>query len=600
MKKIQSLINRFLFPMVLMLVLLASCSDDDNDRSFQDARIVGVKINNELFTPTYTESETIVAIPAGRDLSNVKLQILVANGELIDMVNEEEYDARKPFDLVLRAENGKDVHTKLRIQSPPKLSLFIIEGLTIPAEDVHSGSGSLIVQVPEETDLTALKVTMEFSNATSMDFKNGIELDYTDPRSFKIVGVDEETVYPYEFIITTEPVGPAFVRAMTIAGIETDSVTISGNNVLTPYVPALLDFTAVDVAFEVGFGNKVDPEFSTSGLNLLSGKTKVTITGSNGVDTEFTIATPQLSFAPLFAKKYSDLGFGDNDASALGFSGNKLLVANYSGGNKLPAIFDLTGKNLGQMDVTDVDPTGYGIRKFATDDKGAVLVLSLGISAGEQWVYKYDNASGKGAKYLSFSKASLGADHSPRAAGINISGSLDGNAIITIGLAQKTDIYVWTVTNGVLNPTPKKYGFPYTGTSYYWSVQPMPIGTKGFIGFATANNPDFANGIICFDENMNETQKLTGIVATDGKTIKHNNRLYLAYTAHANSKGVMRICDITDGSIDSYKNPIFNQTMELIGANGNATTDADFAIIDGKLHVAFICTNIGVHAYCLE
>lgn len=600
MKKIQSLINRFLFPMVLMLVLLASCSDDDNDRSYQDARIVGVKVNNELFTPTYNESETIILLPAGRDLSNVKLQILVANGELIDMVNEEEYDARKPFDLVLRAENGKDVHTKLRIQSPPKLSLFIIEGLNVPSEDVHSGTGSLIVQVPEDTDLSALKVTMEFSNAASMDFKNGIELDYTDPRSFKVVGVDEETVYPYEFIITTEPVGPAFVRAMTIAGIETDSVTISDNNVLTPYVPALLDFTSVDVTFEVGFGNKVDPEFSTSGLNLLSGKTKVTITGSNGVDTEFTIATPQLSFAPLFAKKYDDLGFGGNDASALGFSGNKLLVANYSNGTKTPAIFDLTGKKLGQMDATDLSIASFGIRKFATDDKGAVIMSSLGNSNGEQWIYKFDNADAKGTKYISFSKATLGVDYDPRAAGINISGSLDGNAVITMGIAQKTDIFVWTVTNGVLNSTPKKYGFPYTGTSFYWSVQPMPIGTKGFIGFATTNGTEFPNGIVCFDENMNETQKLTGMVVTDGKTIKYNNRLYLAYTAHANSKGVMRICDITDGSIDSYKNPIFNQTMEVTGANANATTDADFAVIDGKLHVAFVCTNIGVHAYCLE
>ncbi|MDR1624365.1 MAG: hypothetical protein LBS04_05265 [Tannerellaceae bacterium] len=600
MKKISILISRVMGMLALLSLLMVSCKDDNNNaREFEETKIVGVKIDNELFTPEYTEGETKVILPAGKDISNVKLQILVANGSLTDFQNEIEYDCRKPLPVKLKGYNGTTVETILRIQSPPKLSFFVIEGLSVSAGDVFESLSSLIVQVPETTDLTRLKVTMEFTNGTLVNFENGKELDYTSPRNFSVKGVDDETVYPYEFIITTEIVGPAFVKALKVNGIETDSVTINGT-VLTPYVPALFDFTSANVELLVGYGNKIDPSFTGSNVNLMSGDNKVKVTGSNGIETEFTIGVPQLSFAPLFAKKYSDLGFASDNLSAIGFSGSYLLAANHSAGNKLPVIFSLTGENVGRMDATGVDATSYGIRKFATDDKGAVLVLSLGMSAGDQWVYKYDSATGQGSKYINFSKVLLGVDYNPRSAGISISGSLDGNATIIIPMAQRTDIFVWTVTGGVLNSTPQKFSFPYTGTSYYWSVQPMPAGIKGFTGLATANNSGFSNGIVCFDETMSETQKLTDMVVTDGKTIKHKDRIYLAYTAHSNSKGIMRICDITDGTLESYKTPIFNQAMSVTAGNTNATVDADLSVIEGKLHVAFACTNVGLYLYCLE
>jgi hypothetical protein len=40
--------------------------------------------------------------------------------------------------------------------------------------------------------------------------------------------------------------------------------------------------------------------------------------------------------------------------------------------------------------------------------------------------------------------------------------------------------------------------------------------------------------------------------------------------------------------------------MPSTSANGNNTVDADLRVIDGKLHAAFICTNIGVRLYKLE
>lgn len=583
----------------LALILWIACSDDETGRKYEAVKIAGVKIDNVLYLPVYTETETRVDVPAGKDLSNVKVQLLVVNGNLSGFRNNAGYDCRKPMDLVLDGYDGTRATTRLRVVSAPKLSSFLIEGVQVENDAIHTGDGSLIVQVPATTDLTALKVTMEFLNGTFVDFENDRPLDYTQPQRFTLLGSDGESTYSYEFVITTDAVGPASVKEMVIGGVRTDSV-VADRTTLIPYLPALLDFTSVDIALSVGFGNKIDEAFTGRGLNLLNGENTVKVTGSNGVTTEFTIATPQLSFAPLFAKTYAQLqpdGFQANDLTAVGFSGRYLVAANYTSASKTPVYFDLRGDREGSLDAAGVDPTGYGFRKFAVDDRGSILAVSLGMSAGEQWVYRWDAVDGKGKQYLSFSKATLGTDYNPRAAGINLAGSLDGDAVITLTMAQQPDIFVWTVRNGVLDPTPKKYAFPYPGTSYYWSVEPLPPATGGFIGFATTNNADFGSGLIGLGPKMTETFKQTGRTVTDGSVRICNGRTYLAYTAHDGEKAEMFLYDITDGQPASYRHPVFRRTMESSGGNGNATMDAALTVIDGKMYAAFACTNIGLYLY---
>lgn len=576
---------------------LCSCSDDDDSRAFDKAQIVGVKVDGELFLPATggDAAETRVTVPAGRDLSQVSLQVLVANGNLVNFPEQAKFDCRKPMDLTLAGFNGETVQTKLRIISAPKLTNFVIKGLTVLASDIHENASGIIVQVPKGTDLTKLEVTMEYTNGTLIDFTNGQVRDYTNPVKFSIKGVDEETIYSYELMITTEEVGPASISAITVNGVKSDSVVVKNGKVV-PYIPSLIDFTSVDVELSTGYGNKVDEAFTGKGLNLMTGDNKVTVTGTNGVATEFVIGVPQLSFAPQMALKYDALGMGANDLCAVGFSGNYLLAGNYTSTAKTAIYFDFAGNKVGQLDATGVNVTGYGHRKIATDSKGAILGLSLGMGAGEQWIYKWDNVTAQATEYISFSKASLGVDYNPRSGGICIEGALDGDATITMTIAQKQEAFVWTVKGGVLNPTPTKVMFPYAGASYYWSLVPMPQGLEGYLGMVTNNSVDNA-GVVRLDANLQEMFRVPGFYCTDGKVIKHNGRVYLAYTAHSNSKGIMRVCDITDGSKEAYSTPIFEQVMELTGANGNATMDADMTIIDGKLHVAFACTNLGLYMY---
>lgn len=597
--KNMSFLAKIFLSLSLVGIILLSCTNESDNRIFEGVKIVGIKLNGELFIPEYFNDTTIVNIPAGTDISNVNVDLLVANGRATNFINDLRRDCRKTIVVELQGFNGDHIMQNLKIMSPPKLANFVIEGVQVSKNNIYESSNSVIVQVPKETNLTNLKVTMEFNNGSLINFDNGKPLNYTNPQKFTVLGEDGETKYSYDLIITTEEVGPASVKEIIINNIKSDSVIVSGSNKLIAYLPTLTDLSSANIDLVVGYGNKIDPEFKKTGLNFFNDDNKVKITGTNGIVTEFTFGLPQLSLTPLFYKDYSQLsliGFAANDLSSIGFSGNYLLAANYTTGNKVPVYFDFNGNKVSSLDATGVNPTGYGFRKFATDEKGAILASSLGMSSGEQWIYKWNSVTDKGSEYISFSKTSLGVDYNPRAAGINISGSLDKNAIITLAIAQKTDVFVWSVTNGTLNPAPQKLTYPYA-TSYYWGVQPAPIDEEGYVGFSTSAS---FNGIVKLGKQFAEIFNVNGLPVTDGKIIKYHQRTYLAYTLQKSNDAYMRIFDITDGTLKSFNTPLFDKKMNLSGANANVTLDADFTIINDKLYVAFSATNIGLYLYCLN
>ena len=425
--------------------------------------------------------------------------------------------------------------------------------------------------------------------------------NYTNPRTFKIRGVDDATIYDYDLIITTEKVGPASVRSMTINGIATDSVVVVAPATLVPYVKGLTDFSNSTVTIAAGFGNRINPAFTGTNLNLLLGTSKVKITGSDGIEREFTIGVPKLSLTPIFERSYASFGFPINDLTGVALSGNNIIVPNYSATAPTvvgPNYYNLAGVQQGVLNRTGT-VVGNSIRKIATDSKGVILSVSLGLTTADQFIYKWDNVTSAPVAYITYSSASLGLGTTAfRAAGINVSGSLDGDAIITVGRAQSSDVFVWRVTGGVLNPTPTKLNHPYTSTGFYWSVEPMPIGTNGFIGTLSGAS---LNGIASLTNTLGEVARQSGISATDGKTIKLNGRTYFAFTAYtANVGAFFRVADVTDNQAAAITNPIMNVLMPSTQANGNLTMDADMAIINGKLHAVFVCTNIGMRFYKLE
>lgn len=579
---------------LLVSSLLTACSGGEEDnRSYEAVAVVGVKVDGTLYLPKASADSVVVTMAAGVDLSSVKVQLLVENGTATGFTDNAEYDMRKPMALNLHGYDGNSRQVKLCVQSPPKLTSLSIARVDVPQGNVYTSAKSIIVQVAPGTDLSRLAVTMEFVNGTLQGFENGVERDYSSPVSFSVLGVDGVTAYPYQLVVTTDQVGPASIKSLTINGMKTTKVAIDGTTVI-PYVRGLTDFTNATLTIETGYGNEIDPTFQPVGIDLLAANTKVTITGTNGQPTEFTIASPQLDPEVMFINSSASMGLGGNDLGAVGFSGSYVLTTRTSD-TKAPIYIDLTGKTIGQLSATGCTGIGYGFRKFAVDDDGVILGSSLGISGGAQWVYKWTDVTAVPTQCLSFSKADLGVNYNPRAAGLNIKGSLSGNATVTMAMAQQADIMIWKVSNGQAGKA-EKYTSP-VKFGYYAAVEPLPD-DKGYIISATASG---LNGMIVADSRLNEQFRLTGMVVSDVTTFKHNGRVYLAYTVIINSnQPTMRICDITDGQKESYQRPILDIPMRDKAANGNTTTDAAFKVIGGKLYAAFCSSNSDLYLFKLE
>ena len=601
------------FYILFSLFMLSSCEVSyRDDRAFEPAKIAAVRVNNVLYTITNNaDNEAKVILPAGVDLTTAKTELLVANGQLVNFENGVPRDVSKPIEIQINGEDGASSIWKLIVQSPPKLISLDVVGLPLSKDKIHFGKTTIIVEVPLGTNITNLAVSYEFLNGKMTNFTNGTPKDYTTnittpPFKLQVLGADESTVYSYDVIYTSDPVGPAQIKGMLINGTETSEMLIidATKNIIQPVVPYLSNFSDATIQLITGFGNIVDANFKTTNLDLLK-SIKVKVTGTNGVETEFTIMNPLIKNTPILDKPHASFGFAANAGSSAAWSGNNIVIAtNAMSAGAVAALginaYDLSGNYLNGLSKTGTNFDGgavTGIRKLATDDDGKILGVQLGAGAGAATtlsIIKWNSITDPApTNYITYTQTSLGLTYAPRSAGINISGSLDGNATISVPMAQKTDVFVWTVTNGVLNPIPAVKSFPYTGTGFYYSVQPYE---NGFIGAATGTN---FSGINVMSSSLSETAKITGNVTTDAKTITYKGRKYIAYVAFIGGKHVFRIVDFTVPNVYSLENPIMSITGNTV-SNANNTVDADFRIINNKLHVLFYGTNDRLVVYKLE
>lgn len=596
------------------VLLFSSCEADKvDDRAFEGAKIVALKLDGTLYTSTNDGSNVVkVVLKPGVPLSAIKTEVLVANGSLIDFENNVPHDFTKPIDVTVKGEDGNTSKWKLIVQSPPKLNYLEVVGMTIPQEKVHFGNTTIIVEIPKGTDVSNLTVNYTWVNGTMTNYTNGSKKDYTislpnkPPFKMEVLGVDGVTKYYYDVIFTSDPVGPATIQSLVINDILSTQMVIvdAAKNIVQPVLPSLTNLSAATVQINPGFGCTIDPTFTGTNINMLQGF-KVKITGTNGVETEFTVKNALIDPTLVFAKTQAQLQLNADAGSSVAFSNGSVLVTSHSmaAGPIVYGInaYDLSGNYLKGLfkTTTDFDNGAVtGIRKSATDAKGRILGVQLGAGSTTTTalkILKWNSIDDTAPQaYISYTGASLGLTYAPRAAGINISGSLDGDAIITVGMAQKTDVIVWTVTGGVLNPTPTIKSYNYTGTGYYYSVEPNDA---GFVGIASGTN---FNGINLLSSSMVESAKVNGIPTSDGRVFTYKGRKYLATVIiPGDNKAIFRMFDITDSSQSSLDNPIVNIISTTVATNANRTVDADFAIINGKLHVAFLATNDKLAVYNL-
>jgi len=361
------------------------------------------------------------------------------------------------------------------------------------------------------------------------------------------------------------------------------------------------------VTITTGYGQTIDDSFTGIGLNLISGEPTVKITGTDAITVTFTIGTPKIVIPPLCSVNQVDVsGTANTDIRGATLSGMNVVLSIAKSGACFSYVYDFNGNQYSGIDMPTNPAPLWGLHKVASDDEGVMLFADLGLSAGNQTVFKCDGVTGTLTPYLQFSGASIGSSTpSYRNASIKIQGKLSGNAIIALSTANTDEAFVWTVTGGVLNATPKRY----TGThafSNYWTVTPTTADPAATTYITTGVSNDFS-GLI-YSQNPGPAISLSSAFEisipnlSDCAVTTFNGRTFMAYTyLIANGGGAqLCVCDITDGSETAFSSPIMDITWDSnMGSIGNATMASDIKVINGKLYALFMQTSIGFRVYCL-
>jgi hypothetical protein len=279
------------------------------------------------------------------------------------------------------------------------------------------------------------------------------------------------------------------------------------------------------------------------------------------------------------------------------------IVASTHNGTAGIHYFDLDGTKMGSLTLpsgVSMGNAATSLRKIASDDNGVILAVTLSAGVGTVSIYKWNDVTDSNPQLLCSGIASDFGLSTLRAAGINIQGSLAGNAVITVPINTTKTVLKWTFENGSLkNTKPETITVDNDFTfGFYISAEQYP-GKSNTLVAGIASTP--FGGIRSYVGGATMISVSTPASSTDLRMKTIAGRVYLAHTVWGNARHTFHFKDITDDNEDAYRyNMLWDDAYMATSTNGNATVDADFAEINGKWYVAYLGTNGGIVCYALD
>lgn len=312
---------------------------------------------------------------------------------------------------------------------------------------------------------------------------------------------------------------------------------------------------------------------------------------------QYSLASPLLMNSMAVTKNYI----------VLNTRGEDLLVVDRKTGAKVKTITAPVKGNLDNFTI-------------CADNGDNILLSNLGTSVT---VYRINAESGESEVYFTFAPSvNLGRK-------ISIAGSLDGDAIITMTIAQADyAFYRWTVSGGVLNPTPEKVSINYGNFLGGW-VYNADVAYSS----ATDTNADYflnsyakleADGAgndrgLLWINGSDNTMKCKAPLTSPNwirNAVDHvvfNNVGYLvANTVNAftwGSDDTVTLYDLGDGNLDNVAwtcdKGVYGSWATISEANGNGTGDVALRVSDDGyyMYLYFFFTGgqmVAVQFDCLD
>ncbi len=469
---------------------------------------------------------------------------------------------------------------------------------------------------PEESDnvsdITSMKlkanypVTITYTDGTEVDM-----IDLTKETTIVITAANgTQTTHKVTGVIVKSP--EAAIEEFRLPDANLDGYVIEDQKVVG-LVPGGIDVSAQKPKLTLSPHTTISPD--TSLVQDFSKPVVYTLTADDGTQVEYTVKKIQpnkvasgirsSSVRLLWSKTLSEMGIDPSNHMSTSIAlDNRYLVVNTR--NVADRYFDrFSGKYIGDMEMGDIMSANLKNFFSTNDEAGNILITNLTTSLGQTlYISRWDSINDPTPqKYIEWNTTIAGQFGRK----LSITGNLDEDAIIYMGVANTSIIAMWQVVDGtLLSQVPEL--ITYSGSSWglYCDVVSEGVTPSGDVFLSSLQRElvhlNFGTGVVDASLNLSSAG-FKNNHSIDLKTF--NNENYLAAInikpAYSPTSGNGYLYNVTDPTaIADYTNALVYTTDDITGtANGNKSGDILLKVSpDGYKMIMYVfVTNGGVSAY---
>lgn len=319
------------------------------------------------------------------------------------------------------------------------------------------------VDTEYETDLSKIIVRASISSDAKVSVQFGKPLDLTKPLDFSVIsGTGAEKNY----VIKAKRVGDTSVSGAEISfeqGGTTQIVDgILVNDEIRFFVEPGLDMSNATIHFTIN--RHATSSIETGSVIDLNTEQVLTITAPGDTRKDYRLVTMEPVRLPygfginrqIWFKSWADFGFGGVAVSSaeqsITVSGDYLVIGKTGDrGNSRYMVYDrFTGEYVQDMYMPFTATSGdlSQSRQIIADEKGNLLAISRSLYNARIYIYRYDDPFDQDPELIIDTPNNLATGTTGLR--LNITGDLEGNAVIVSTKTSSKTFYRWEVRNGVL------------------------------------------------------------------------------------------------------------------------------------------------------
>jgi len=442
-----------------------------------------------------------------------------------------------------------------------------------------------------ETDLSKIIVRASISSDATISKKFGVPMDLTRPINFSVIS---GTGLAKDYVISAKRVGETTISDVEIefnqGGVMQVVDGILVDDEIRFFVEPGLDMSHSIIRFTI---NRHANASIASGSTIdLNSEQILTITAPGDAKRDYRLVTMEPVRLPygfginrqIWSKSWADFGFGGVSVSSteqsLAISGDYLIIGKTgSTGNSRYMIYNrFTGEYIQDMYMPFTANSGAlaETRQVVSDEKGNIIGVNRSLINTAIQIYKYDDPFDNNPELIINAMNNLGTGTAGLR--VNVTGDLNGDAVIVTTKSGSKTFLRWEVVNGqVVSQTPTLVTVGVATASSFGNYPEIQ-----YINPSTSSNY-----LVAFQH---------GFFHVDGVTNQQIHQISMSTTFFMNALAIGRFNNATYAFLGRYFSTLRNMGLsmyditnpQMLGTQTSSSQYASFNVFNSERQVSTV------------